>query len=457
MIRRVRASAPPLLVAAALVSAGSAPAAWQPAVATSTAHAVGTGCAGKHWVGSWAAAPSDGGVSRQELAEQSLRMIVTPHLAGKRLRVRLTNRFGESPVTLGPVTIARQKNGASVAARSLRQVTFDGRRTVTIPAGEDVHSDPVPLRIRSFTPVAISLGVPGLVTAPTEHYITRATSYLSPAGSGNHTADPGGQAFSESSSVNGASTGWYFLAGIDVRASRSTGSVVTFGDSITDGFQGQSNVVSEDLATVDKNVRYPDFLQRRLDRREIPLSVLNLGIGGNRVLADGLQSQGGPSALLRYDIDALSQAGVTEVLVLEGINDIGQGHAGMNDLPVTYSLEGGVTAEQLIAGYRTLIRRTHRAGVRISLGTIAPSGGMVVPTYGNESADDLRREVNRWIRHQHLSDGVIDFDAAVRDPRDRSRIRPRYDSGDHLHFSPSGNRALASAVKLSRLARPTCR
>ncbi len=456
MIRRVRATAPALLMAVALVSPGSAPVAWQPAAATSPLHLANTGCAGKHWVGSWAAAPSDGGVSRLVLAEQSLRMIVTPHLSGNRLRIRLTNRFGENPITLGPVTIARQKEGPSVVAGSLRPVTFDGQPTVTIPAGEDAVSDTVSVRIRSFSPAAITVVVPDVITSPTEHYITRQTSYLSPVGSGNQAADMDGGAFTETSEVNGTSTGWYFLAGIDVRSPRSTGSIVTFGDSITDGFQGDSDVVSEDLATVDKNVRYPDFLQRRLDRRGIPLSVLNSGIGGNRVLSDGLQSQGGPSALKRYAIDALSQAGVTEVVVLEGINDIGQGHAGMNDIPVTYSLEGGVTAEQLIHGYRRLIRRTHRAGVQISLGTIAPSGAMIVPTYGNESADDLRREVNRWIRNQHLSDGVIDFDAAVRDPRDTSRIKPRYDGGDHLHFSPAGYRALASAVDMSRLTRATC-
>ena len=453
MIRWVRATA--LLMAVALVGP-AASVTWQPAVATSPLRTANTGCTGKHWVGSWAAAPSDGGVSRLVLAEQSLRMIVTPHLSGSRIRIRLTNRFGEAPITLGPVTIARQKGGPSVVAGSLRPVTFDGQPTVTIPAGKDAFSDSVSFRIRSFSPAAITVVVPHVITAPTEHYITRQTSYLSPVGSGDHAADIDGGAFAETSGVNGASTGWYFLAGIDVRSPRSTGSVVTFGDSITDGFQGKSNVVSEDLATVDKNVRYPDFLQRRLDRRGIPLSVLNAGIGGNRVLADGLQSQGGPSALSRYAIDALSQAGVTEVVVLEGINDIGQGHAGMNDFPVIDSLEGGVTAEQLIRGYRQLIRRTHRAGVQISLGTIAPSGGMIVPTYGNSSADDLRREVNRWIRNQHVADGVIDFDAAVRDPRNRSRIKPRYDGGDHLHFSPAGNRALASAVKLSRLTRSAC-
>lgn len=456
MIGWVRATATALILTVALAGPGSASVTWQEALPAPPVRSPDTGCAGKHWVGSWAAAPSDGGVSRLVLAEQSLRMVVAPHLSGSRARVRLTNRFGETPITLGPVTIANQKDGPSVAAGSVRSVRFDGQLTVTIPAGEDAISDPVSARIRSFSPVAITVAVPDVVTSPTEHYITRQTSYLSPVGSGDHTGDIDGAAFTETSEVNGASTGWYFLAGIDVRSPRSTGSIVTFGDSITDGFQGKSNVVSEDLATVDKNVRYPDFLQRRLDRRGIPLSVLNAGIGGNRVLADGLQSQGGPSALKRYAIDALSQAGVTEVVVLEGINDIGQGHAGMNDYPVIDSLEGGVTAEQLIQGYRRLVRRTHRAGVQISLGTIAPSGGMIVPTYGNSSADDLRREVNRWIRNQHVADGVIDFDAAVRDPRDRSRIRPRYDGGDHLHFSPAGNRALASAVRLSQLTRSTC-
>lgn len=338
----------------------------------------------------------------------------------------------------------------------MRQVLFDGRPTVTIPAGEDAVSDPVRTRIRSFEPAVVTVAVPDVVLLPTEHYITRQTSYLSPAGSGDQTEDVDGTAFTETSQVNGASTGWYFLAGIDVRAPRTTGSIVTFGDSITDGYQGNATVVTEDLDTLDQDVRYPDFLQRRLDRRGIPLSVLNAGIGGNRLLADGLQPQNGPSGLSRFTLDALSQAGVREVVVLLGINDIGQGHLGMDGLPVVDSLEGGVTAQRMIQAYRRLVGRSHRAGIRISLGTIAPSGGMLVPTYGNSSADDLRRDVNRWIRHQRVADGVVDFDAAVRDPRDRSRIRPRYDSGDHLHFSPAGNRALAGAVRLFRLARPGC-
>lgn len=453
--RSMAVAATTLLLAVALAAPGAARASAAPAGAA--ASAADTRCAGRHWVGSWAAAPSDGGVSRQVLAQQSLRMVVTPHLSGDRARVRLTNRFGQVPVTLGPVTVARQASGASVAAGSLRQVTFDGRTTVTIPAGEDAVSDPVRARIRSFEPAAVTVAVPEATLLPTEHYITRQTSYLSPVGSGDRTADVDGAAFTETSQVNGASTGWYFLAGIDVRAPRSTGSVVTFGDSITDGYQGNATVVTEDLSTLDQDVRYPDFLQRRLDRRGIPLSVLNAGIGGNRLLADGLQPQNGPSGLSRFALDALSQGGVTEVVVLVGINDIGQGHFGMNDLPLVDSLEGGVTAEQLIRGYRQLVRRSHRAGVRISLGTIAPSGGMLVPTYGNSSADDLRREVNRWIRGQRVADGVVDFDAAVRDPRDHSRIRPRYDSGDHLHFTPAGNRALAGAVDLSRLTRSACR
>jgi len=161
-----------------------------------------------------------------------------------------------------------------------------------------------------------------------------------------------GAAFTPSG-TNGASNGWSFLDGLDVKAPRRTAAVVAFGDSITDGFQGRISPISEDFGTVGKEERYPDYLQRRIDAAHRPLSVLNAGIGGNRVLADGLQPSFGPSGLSRLSVDAIHQAVVRAVIILEGINDIGQ------------AFSGTLTAKQLITGYKRMIKRLHRAHLRV--------------------------------------------------------------------------------------------
>ncbi len=373
-------------------------------------------------------------------------MIIAPHLGGQTLRIHLSNRFGSAPVTLGPVSLGIVDSGPALVAGSLRSVTLGGSQTVTIAPGADVVSDPVSLSFSAFQDLAVSVTVPGTVTSPTEHFITRQTSYLSPAASGDHSGDSSGAAFTQQTTSN-ASVGWYFLDGLDVQAPESVGSVVAFGDSITDGFQGTLTPLNENLSTIDTNGRYPDDLQRRLLAAHIPLSVLNAGISGNRVLQDGQIPMFGAAGLTRFRLDALVQSGVTEVIVLEGINDIGQ--------------TNGITAQQLIDGYQTLIAQAHQAGLKIQLGTLTPSGGTVVPAYGDAAADQLRQQVNAWIRSQKLSDGVIDFDAAVRDPSDPSRINPPYDGGDHLHFSLAGYQAMANAVNLGSLTngslrRPSC-
>ncbi len=393
----------------------------------------------QHWVGSWLASPSDASTFRGSLTDQTLRMIVAPHLGGVHVRVHLSNLFGTVPIRLGPVTVAVRGYGAAVSVSTLRRLSFSGAETVTIPAGGSVLSDAVVLRVQSFQALAVSVAVPGTITGPTEHFSTRQTSYLSPPGTGDHAMDRSGAAFSQTSSIAGYSTGWYFLSGIDVQASRRVGSVVAFGDSITDGYQGNHATGTEQLRTIDVNGRWPDDLQRRLDSVRIPLSVLNAGISGNRVLSPGLISVFGPSGLSRFRRDALSVAGVRDVVVLEGINDIGE--------------NAQLTPGRLIAGYQRLIAMAHDAGVRIQLGTLTPAEGASQLNYGSEAANATRQAVNRWIRTQRLSDGVIDFDAAVRDPRHLGHIRPSYDGSDHLHFDLSGYRAMARAINLKLLAR----
>ncbi len=390
----------------------------------------------EHWVGSWAASPS--GVSlTQHLADQTLRMIIAPHLGGDTLRVHLSNRYGTAPVQLGPVTVGLRGAGASLVAGSARPVTFGGQPSVATPPGGDVVSDPVKLSFAPFRDLAISVHVPGAVKYPDEHLSTRQTSYLSPRGSGDQSAQSSGSAFTQRTTGR-FSTGWYFLDGVDVRAPGSTGAVAAFGDSITDGFQATSGG-SEQLATIDTNGRYPDDLARRLILARIPLSVLNAGIGGNQLLRSSLPLFG-PKGLSRLRSDALAQAGVSDVIALMGINDIAQ----------------GASASQLIAAYKQLIDRAHGAGVAIQLGTLTPTGGVPAPGYAGAAAYSVREQVNRWIRTQRFSDGIVDFDAAVRDPHDQSAIESAYNGGDHLHYDPAGYRALARAVNLASLARPNC-
>jgi lysophospholipase L1-like esterase len=394
----------------------------------------------QHWVGSWIAPPSDGSSFQPTLSDQTLRMIVSPHLGGGRLRIHLSNRFGRSTITLGPVTVAIRGRGSALARGSLRKVTFAGTPTVTIRPGAEVISNSVRLPVRAFEDLAISVAIPGSISSPTEHFSTRQTNYLTPPGSGNHAADYGGGAYSETTGRAGFSTGWYFLDGLDLRAPPRTGAVVTFGDSITDGFQGNRTPGVEQLKTIGTNGRYPDDLQRRIDSADIPLSVLNAGISGNRLLRGGLLPLFGPSGLSRFKSDALSQPGARDVIVLEGINDIGETPA--------------LRAQQLISGYKRIIREAHAAGVRIQLGTLTPAEGTAELNYGTASANRTRDAVNKWIRRQHLSDGIVDFDAAVRDPHNPGRINPRYDGSDHLHFNLAGYRAMARAVNLKLLAPP---
>jgi lysophospholipase L1-like esterase len=366
-------------------------------------------------------------------------MIVAPHVGGSTLRLHFSNRFGLLPVSLGPITVGVRGGGAALVPGSVREVTFSGQTSVTIPVGSDVVSDPVNLGFAAFQDLAVSVFVPVAVLNPTEHLMTAQTNYISSVLSGDHTADTSGSAFGQTP-IATVSDGWDFLDGIDVLAPGDEGAVVAFGDSITDGFQATPSG-SEVSSHIDANGRYPDDLQRRLIAAKVPLSLLNAGISGNQVLGSTASLfLGGPSGVSRFGTDALALAGVTDVIVLEGINDIG----------------GSADASQLISGYEQLIAQAHAAGVRIQLGTITPAGGASVPSYGDAAADAVRQQVNQWIRTQQLSDGFIDFDAAVRDPSDPSELNPADDGGDHVHLDLAGYQALADAVNLKSLARPSC-
>jgi lysophospholipase L1-like esterase len=401
-------------------------------------------CSTQHWVGSWAASPSNASTSRTSVAHQTIRMIVHPTLGGSQLRIRLSNRHGTGPITLSAVTVGRRAAGAALVAGSVHAVTFDGRRPVTIPAGGEAASDPVDMSITAFEDLAVSVYVDATISRPTEHFITRETNYITLGGAGDHTADAGGAAFGlKTSGVN--STGWYFLDGVDVLTPSSVGSVVAFGDSLTDGYEGLDTTLTENFTGVGANARYPDYLAQRLAAAgRTELAVLNAGISGNQLLADSdSAAEYGRSGLSRFGADVLAQPGVSAVLILIGINDLGR----------------FVPPANVIAGLQRLIAQAHARGLRVILGTIPPTGGTSLSRTGHfyDTTSNISREaVNQWIRSPTGAESVADFDAALRDPSDPSRLRPVYDSSDHIHPSEAGYQAMADAVDLSGLAGPAC-
>ncbi len=421
------------LVIAASVMTGAGPATAQPG----DRH-----CDRERFVAAWTASPTDsltpldasGGPVPLAVDDQTFRMVITPHLGGEHLRLHLTNRFGQGPVTFAEVTVGEQTEGA--AATRIRPVTFNGNRSVTVAAGSDIVSDPLSFRTTSARPLVVGIHVAGRAGPPTKHWNANATSYYSPPGSGNLTGRPAADRFT---SRTGS---WFYVHALDVLAPAGTHAVVAFGDSITDGFVGTTPLgIPADRAVADTDSRYPDFLQRRLDAAGIPVSVVNAGIGSNRVVTGGEPFLLGPSALARFERDALDHAGVSGVLVQEGINDLG--------------LPPAASAAQVIAGYEQLITAAHHAGKKIWLGTLLPaSDALIDGVLLAPGSEKNRQEINAWIRTQHLADGIVDFDAALRDPHNPATLRADYSSPDRLHPNPLGYRAMAEAVDLAMITRP---
>ena len=349
---------------------------------------------------------------------QTLRQIVHASIGGNRARVVLTNTFGTVPITVGAAHIARRETAAAIVPASDRALTFSGRPTITIPAGAMVYSDPVDLNVPSLGDLAIDLYLPGdtNTSSPiTMHNGAFQTSYVSQTG--NHA----GMAALPSVATTPS---WFLLSRVEVMAPQSVGAVVTFGDSITDGTR----------STPDTNHRWPDLLAARLMTGGAQMAVLNAGIAGNRILSEGAFNAG-INALARFERNALDQPGVTHMVVLEGINDIG--NARQNPTP---------TAEDIIAGYKQMVERAHTRGLKIYGATLTPFEGAA---YFTTEGEAKRQAVNQWIRTSRAYDGVIDFDAATRDSASPTKFLPQYDSGDHLHPNDAGYQAMANAVDLA--------
>ncbi|MFJ7750781.1 GDSL-type esterase/lipase family protein [Arthrobacter sp. NPDC097144] len=372
------------------------------------------------WTGSWAAAMTPAGtqdtVSGAGFTDTTLRQTAHLSVGGSSFRIRISNDFGTTALEVGSATAYPGSAAADPDPGRLRQVTFDGAASVTIPAGAEWVSDPVQLPVNSDSDLTVSLYLPGPTGPASVHSLGMATSYRA---AGDATAGP-------SDSYEELDTSRYFLEGVDT-TSNALGSVVFFGDSITDGY----------ASTVDANLRYPDQVADRLLRRPEgrQCGVINSGISGNRVLEDA--GTAGVSALSRFEDDVIDQTGVRTVVLLEGINDIGQS-------------AGALDSASLIAVYRQFIERAREHGIRVVGATLTPYRGA---GYYSDAGEQDRRAVNSWIRTSGEFDAVIDFDAVVRDPRDRSRLRPQFDPGDHLHPNDAGYAAMASAVRIQDICR----
>jgi lysophospholipase L1-like esterase len=350
------------------------------------------------------------------VTNQTLRQIVHTSVGGSRARVMFSNAFGSAPITIGAAHVSLRDHDESIKAGG-QPLTFSGRPTMTIPANAVAYSDPVTLAVPPLTDLAVDLYLPGTTNAAaplTMHVASWQTNYISETG--NHAGAP-------KLPTVATIRNWFLLARVEVDAAGTAGAVVAFGDSITDGT----------ASTPDTNSRWPDVLARRLLASPTPLKlgILNAGIGGNRVLSEAAYGSG-LNALARFEIDVLSQPGVTHVIVLEGINDIG--NARQTPTP---------TAEDLIAGHRQLIERAHARGLTMLGATLPPFWGA---GYYTDVGEAKRQALNEWIRAGTAYDGVIDFDKATRDPADPRKLLAAYDSCDHLHPNSAGYTAMAEAI-----------
>ncbi|HEV3381611.1 MAG TPA: SGNH/GDSL hydrolase family protein [Trebonia sp.] len=431
-MRQLRKSGKRFTLAAGLIAAGvvAAMASGVPAIAA-TGHAPASGKAaagspapksGPHWVGTWESAqvePGTSGLSATGFTNQTVRDIIHTSVGGSEIRIRLSNVFGTAPLVVSDVHVALRQSGAVTVPGTTRQVLFDGRRSVTIPAGDRIFSDPVKLEVGSETDLAVSIYFKQPTGPTTWHPEADSTNYYSTAG--DHSADASAAAYANTDSS------WYFLDGVDVVNPSVKGAVVTFGPSTTDG----------NASTANANERYPDDLARRL--LALPkgqqMSVLNAGISGNELFADtGTDGQAAPARFLR---DAIDQTGVKAIIIWEGTNDI----LGNPNLPLS----------DFESVYTQLIAVAHAHGIKVVGATLQPTEG----TGGwTPEGNTLRGAVNNWILTSGAFDGTADFSTVLEDPANPAQLLPAYDSGDHLHPNDAGYLAIADSINLKMLTTP---
>ena len=355
------------------------------------------------------------------LHQQTVRQILRVSKGGRRLRIRLSNECGTSVIKIGCATIAKADRGGRIQPDTSRVLTFGGAKEALLVAGAPLLSDAAELQVADLEQVAVSIYFPDFAPIETYHFEAQQTAYISEFGD-----------FAEATELplQQTSTSRYFLTAVMIEGHPGCGSMVCLGDSITDGFG----------STVDGNARWPDQFAERLaaSGRLRDVSVLNQGIGGNRLLT----SRGrGSSALARFDRDVLSLPAVRWLAVLEGINDIGWPEtmlAGQHE---------SASAEQMISAYRQLIARARLHGIKVLLGTLVPFGnaveGLPLRTFYSPTKERKRKEVNEWIRNFSEADAVADLDQALADPANPSMMLPTFDCGDHVHPSDAGYHEIA--------------
>jgi len=363
----------------------------------------------------------------KSVTNQTIRQVVRLNLDGSQIRVVISNDYNDLPLTIGAASVATADADGKIVADSSQALTFAGAAEIRIPQGARVISDPIDRDVSAFNSLAISLFFPSEAFLDTYHWDGVQTAYIS--GAGNFVNDTSFEAVATNPSR-------VLLSAVLVDAPADAKAVVLFGDSITDG----------NCSTVDMNHRYPDFLAERLNAEgHSNIALVNAGISGARLFKDGM----GESALARLDTEVFGQPGVTTMVIMLGINDIGWSAMGLDPwAPVP-------TSADVTRMYQMIIDRAHMQGIRIIGATLTPFKdsfkGIILEGYYSEDKNQVRKEVNDWIRTSGAFDGVIDFDAALRDPARPDNILDDYNCGDNLHPNDAGYQAMADAVDLNLL------
>lgn len=380
--------------------------------------------AANHWIAAWAAAPDQPG---PPLDSVTLRQIVRAGIGGSRLRIRLSNLYGETPVTIGSVHVAKADAGSATRRGTDRTVTFSGKTILTLAAGADALSDPISLPVAALEDLAVSLYLPTGANKPTLHGVAMQTAFIA----------AGDVATAANFPTIKTDTSRYFLTDVEVDARPGASALIIVGDSITDGVG----------STMEANRRWPDVLASLLqaDPTRATIAVVNSGIAGNRVLNDASEPFIGPSTLSRFDRDVLDKPGARWVLLLQGGNDI-------SAADVLSTAKDKVSAQQIIGGMKALISRAHARRLKIWGATLLPNEG-VKGGFWSAAGEEKRRVVNAWIRTSGAFDAVVDLDRVARDPGQPARLLAAFDSGDHLHPNDAGYAAMAAAVDLGLFSR----
>jgi lysophospholipase L1-like esterase len=378
--------------------------------------------AGDRWISTWVSSQYLVDQANQPpppgLAGRTLRQVIQPSLDGTVLRLQFSNQYGDGPLVIGAATIARSEGAATINVDTVGALTFSGQPGVTVAAGGTVMSDPLPFPVRAFENLAVSVHVLAVPPKLTGHPGSRTTSFISP---GDTTRAAG---------MHDAATAdrWYLLAAVDVQpVNPAAVGLVVLGDSITDG-RG---------STTNANDRWPNLLARRLHAAgRTDISVLNHGIGGNRILRFG----NGPAIVDRFERDVLGATGARGVIFFAGVNDIGTA------VGPRAKGEKVATPRDVIAAFKKMIKQARAQGLLVYGATITPFEGFT--SYYTPESEADRQELNEWIRHSGKFDGVIDFDAIARDPAKPTHLSAAVDGGDHLHPSAAGYRIMADGIDL---------